>query len=52
MYLQEIVRKDLHWTDVAQGRGRLQAVVNAVMKFWFYKEREGFFTREGVLVSR
>lgn len=33
MDLQEIVRKDLHWTDVTQGRGRLHAVVNVVMKF-------------------
>lgn len=32
MDLQEILHKDLHWIDVAQGRGQLQVVVNAVMK--------------------
>ena len=32
MDLQEIERKDLHCIDVAQGRGNLQAVVNAVIK--------------------
>ena len=32
MDLQEILRKDLKWIGVGQGRGKVQPIVNSVMK--------------------